>query len=111
MSDAGHPNEASTQDWHALRDLIAHVNKEIARALKTDGGKSYEGTWELRTPAIVDARHDSEWVLKLHCYLLGPARHYEWKAPTLGQVVRMAWEAVEAWALEDAEEDAHDPRH
>jgi hypothetical protein len=62
------------------------------------GGKSYEGKVEVVYPSYNDymSKHD-EWAVKLHLYVFGPNRHYEWRAATLDEAVSKAYEEVLSW--------------
>lgn len=75
-------------EFSALRKRLA----EALAALLKEGAhhKSYEGSWEL-TFCFNDVFRDPEgdappyfFLIKLHCYLMGPSRHYEWGRHFLG---------------------------
>jgi len=66
-------------------------------------GKSYEGTWEIRIE-MPDATDDPnaelppDWCkIKLHCYLIGPSRHYEWTERTVEKAFERCKKDVEKW--------------
>ena len=66
-------------------------------------GKSYEGAWEI-TFGIPDAIDDPEAVkgpdyckITLHCYLVGPGRHYDWKGKTPNEALKKCKADVEKW--------------
>lgn len=71
----------------------------------SDGHKSYEGTFELgfSYPSYFDKKWDGvsdepEYVtIMLHCYVIGPNRHYEWHGRTIEEAVNKAREEIESW--------------
>ena len=72
--------------------LFAYIDEMVRRG---DSGKVYEGTFEIifpsyfhdrnvRTFSLIHGDQNSRaWGIKLHCYLIGPARHYDWMAESL----------------------------
>ena len=72
--------------------------------------KSYEGTWEVLTsfPDYFQdetGTADADFVeITLHCYVLGPHRHYKWQGPTFLDAVKKAEAEVESW-IEAQEEE------
>lgn len=83
----------------------------IAYALSIDDcHKSYEGTWEVLTsfPDYFQdetGTADADFVeITLHCYVLGPHRHYKWQGPTFLDAVKKAETEVESWIEEQEEE-------
>jgi len=92
-----------------LADFRALVTAGIAkmRDEQGEGGKRYEG--QIKAEAYLPSIHNPEIddpasaSLTLHCYLLGPSRHYKWTAPTLEQALQVAIEDVETWvaAIDD----------
>ena len=66
-------------------------------------GKSYEGAWDIQI-GIPDATDDPDAKLPpdyckitLHCYLLGPSRHYEWTGETVEEAFKQCRKDVEKW--------------
>lgn len=68
--------------------------------------KSYEGTFELlfSYPNYFDELNaekeidDPDYVkIILHCYVLGPHRHYEWSGETIKEAVDKAKADIESW--------------
>ena len=87
--------------FDALRKLVMNA---IGRELEIDYcGKIYEGIleWTVRYPDCYDdpeAKAGPEfYVLKLHCYLLGPSRHYEWRGRTPEIVLNKAEKEIKSW--------------
>jgi hypothetical protein len=77
-----------------LEELRARLNAAILRAFAEDGyGKSYEGAWDIDLPSV----SDDQVRLSLHCYVVGPHRHYEWTGATLSECVAKARVTVEPW--------------
>lgn len=70
-----------------------------------DGCKSYDGTFELlfSYPCYFDERDNGkidsfDYVnIKLHCYVIGPYRHYEWHGKTIEEAVNNARKEIESW--------------
>lgn len=93
--------------FNKYSELRLMVNKAIGKYLEHDyGHKSYEGSWELNI-TFPDYFEDPtgtsgpEWVsLKLHCYILGPNRHYTWEG-TWKQVIEKAKKDIQEWIDED----------
>ena len=89
------------------------VYEYIKDYLKDDGDhKSYEGAWELLTcyPSYFDSEtfYDGPEavVATLHCYVLGPSRHYEWRGRTWKEAFEKAKRDIEEWAFLDEGGDA-----
>lgn len=92
---------SEVERFRKLRQMVA---EEINR-LVDDGceHKSYEGTWEI-TMCYPDAFEDpngvgrpDQVVIELHCYVLGPARHYTWRSSTFGEALKHCEEDVTEW--------------
>nr|DAF36859.1 MAG TPA: hypothetical protein [Caudoviricetes sp.] len=69
--------------------------------------KSYEGFMELviEFPDYFELGNSEEdapnqYVVRLHCYVLGPARHYEWRGRTLDEALDAAEEEIRMWIAE-----------
>ena len=93
-------------------NLRQRTAKAIARSLKIDPAhKSYEGTWEVEVsfpnyfedafgcalPDFVEIR--------LHCYVLGPSRHYRWIGNNFLDALRKAEAEVDSWSEELKEDE------
>ena len=83
--------------FDALRKLTMDA---IGRELEIDYcGKSYEGIfeWTVCYPSYYD---DPDAKAGLHCYVLGPGRHYEWKGRTLKNALDKAEKDINQWIRE-----------
>lgn len=85
--------------FDALRKMVMEAIEEVCEF----GGKSYEGTFEW-TVCYPDYWQDPEakagpelYILTLHCYLLGPARHYDWRGKTKAEVLDKAEREIKTW--------------
>lgn len=72
-------------------------------------GKSYEGLWEI-TIGTPDATEDPnaelppDWCkIVLHCYLVGPSRHYQWTGKSVEETFKRCKKDVEKWIAEALE--------
>ena len=65
--------------------------------------KSYEGAfeWTVCYPNYFDDETGDSgadhYVLTLHCYVLGPARHYDWRGKTMDEVLDKAEKDIDSW--------------
>ena len=87
-----------------FRKLRKEVMAAIRRQLEDDAGcKSYEGTFEWLTgyPCyFADETGTAQpdfYKLTLHCYVLGPSRHYEWMGATPDEVLDQAERDIHQW--------------
>jgi hypothetical protein len=53
-------------------------------------------------PNYFESRGDADcdpnaYGVELHCYVLGPHRHYKWNGSTLGEALRKATRDVKRW--------------
>lgn len=87
--------------FDALRKLVMDA---IRKQLEIDCCcKSYEGAfeWTVCYPTYFDDPEAKEapefYVLQLHCYVLGPARHYEWRGKTRTEVLDKAEREIKSW--------------
>lgn len=84
-------------------ELRKKVMKAISEIDLSYGCKSYEGTfeWNVCYPNYFeDETGDSgvcSFVLTLHCYVLGPARHYNWSGKTMDEVLDKAEKDIYEW--------------
>ena len=85
------------------------VMQAIRRELERDNScKSYEGTFEILVsyPDYFDQEYDNKpdqpdfYLIRLHCYVLGPGRHYEWKGRTLKNALDKAEKDINQWIRE-----------
>lgn len=87
-----------------FRILRKKVMKAIYEQLVDDPGcKSYEGAfeWTVCYPNYFeDETGDmgaTSFVLTLHCYVLGPARHYDWYGKTMNEALDKAEKDIHEW--------------
>lgn len=88
--------------------LRRKVMAGIKNALAIDCScKSYEGFMELviEFPDYFEMDGSEEdtpnwYVIRLHCYVLGPARHYEWRGRTLDEALDAAEKEISMWIAE-----------
>ena len=95
---------SDTEFFKAFNQLRKRFAKAVWREIrKGDGCKSYEGTWELLIgypDAFEDETGEAEpnfYRIQLHCYVLGPNRHYEWSGDTWEQALERCLTDVEGW--------------
>ena len=98
---------ATKQEYERFQKLRQKVMRGIAKALEEDCGcKSYEGCFEITTcfpNYFDDERGEKEaefYVITLHCYVLGSARHYEWNGNTFSKALDKAEKEIESWLTE-----------
>ena len=96
--------ELRKTDRERFDDLRQLVMKAIARELEEDPYcKSYEGAFEWTTcyPNYFDdpdgKAAPESYVLTLHCYILGPSRHYDWIGRTRSEVLDKAEKEIMSW--------------
>ena len=91
--------------------MFSQLRKQVAdyirNYLKEDcGHKSYEGTWEILTsyPSFFEdetASAPPDFArVALHCYVLGPSRHYGWDGKTLLEALNKCKQDIDQWVKE-----------
>ena len=87
--------------FQRLRKVVMQAIKE---QLAIDCScKSYEGTfeWTVCYPNYFDDETAemgaTYFVLTLHCYVLGPARHYDWRGKTMDEALDKAEKEIYSW--------------
>jgi len=85
------------EEFEALNRLQAEINRGL-EAMKGEPGKSYEGALELH----LAGKFEEYYTVILHCYLIGPGRHYAWKGKSLEAVLGAAAVTVSKWVDEQA---------
>lgn len=92
------------KDFIELQRIRTAVMRAIRDELAIDNYcKSYEGTFELTIcwpdyfEDSSDAAEPNFYKLTLHCYVLGPNRHYDWFGKTLAESLESCRRDVEAW--------------
>lgn len=102
----------SAEHWQRFAALRAELFQAIATSLAEDGHcKSYEGALAIHCPnyfedkAATEQDHgwlrDDAWGIELHCYLLGPNRHYRWAGSSFEEVLHKAETDIRAWINDD----------
>lgn len=114
VEDAG-PRPAH---WTRFVMLRAELFQAIATSLAEDGHcKSYEGALAIHLPNYFEeqaAHHDHGWLredcwgIELHCYLIGPNRHYRWAGASFEEALTKAEIDIRAWIRDG---DRFDIRH
>ena len=101
-------SEEFHQEFNALRRRLADY---IEWYLKEDcGHKSYEGTWELLCsyPSYFEDENASSppnfYRITLHCYIIGPSRHYHWDGNTWEDALEKCKRDVDSWIFAEYEE-------
>ena len=95
--------ERENTDHKQFELLRAKTFEGIKKALAIDSHcKSYEGAFEvlcLYTDYFEDSQAIAkpEVVIRLHCYVLGPSRHYEWKGKTFAEALAKADYDITYW--------------
>lgn len=86
------------------RKVMAGIKKALAIDCTC---KSYEGFMELVIEfsdyfEMGESEEDApnQYVIRLHCYVLGPARHYEWRGRTLDEALDAAEKEISMWIAE-----------
>ena len=85
--------------------LRQRVLDEIERQRKKgELGKMADGDMEL----IYRIKNDGfvQWFMTLHCYLIGPGRHYSWRGENLSAVLSAAEEDIDEWIVTEVTRDA-----
>lgn len=87
-----------------FRNLRKKVMKAIEEQLAIDSHcKSYEGAfaWTICYPDYFEDEDGSQnascFILTLHCYVLGPGRHYDWKGKTMDEAMDKAERDIYEW--------------
>lgn len=94
-------------DEERFSRLRKKVMQAIKRELEYDSySKSYEGTFEWTEcyPSYFEEEEGKTSIhyrLTLHCYLLGPGRHYDWRGETKAEVLDQAEADIGRWIGDD----------
>lgn len=85
-------------------NLRKKLFEAIRRELEDDNGcKSYEGALEVTLcfPNYFDDEYCDEcvvyYVIELHCYVIGPGRHYRWDGRSFDVALRKAERDIYSW--------------
>ena len=101
-------SKAEHERFQALRKKVMDsVRWELTQ---NDGYcKSYEGAFELIVgyPNYFEDEEATQgpdsYCIRLHCYVLGPARHYDWFGKTFGEALTKAEREIASWIEEDTD--------
>lgn len=101
-------NQLQMQRFNRLRKMVA---EEICACLALDGHcKSYEGTWELFV-SYPDYFEDETatakpnfYQISLHCYLIGPSRHYDWDGKSWDECLNKCELDIDEWCAVEVDE-------
>ena len=94
----------SREEQSRFKALRKAVMDAIAEELREDGHcKSYEGAFELIVgyPNFFEdeaaTSGPDSCCIRLHCYVLGPSRHYDWIGKTFSEALDKAEKEVKSW--------------
>lgn len=97
-------------EWQRFVTLRDDLLAAIRAHLQRDGHcKPYEGAFTLELPNVFN----SECVIKLSCYVIGPHRHYTWTGPTFAAALDQCERDVRMWIyadVDDEDEEEEDTR-
>ena len=95
------------QDKERFASLRKNVAEMIHDELMADSYcKSYEGTWELQVGFLNYFDDDTAtappnfYCITLHCYVLGPSRHYRWTGNSWGEALSACEKEIKCWKSE-----------
>ena len=110
MDDLELKIKSMDKEYKRFISLRRRVMQAIHRELELDDScKIYEGTFEILVsyPNYFDLKYDNKpdkpdfYIIRLHCYVLGPGRHYEWRGRTLKNALDKAEKDINKWIRED----------
>ncbi len=85
--------------------LFAAIKKSF---LEDSHCKHYEGAISIHVPNYFEQNYnnnsDDKWSIDLHCYVVGPSRHYTWPGPTLSCCIDKMDKDIDSWIKEEEEE-------
>lgn len=84
-------------------ELRQRIFADIKKELEEDGHcKSYEGalTISQEFPCYFDQDKDPYYVIELHCYVIGPSRHYKFNGKTLNECIDKLENSWNEWTRE-----------
>jgi len=95
----------TTRDLERLEAFRQMAFRGIKHSLEEDGScKIYEGEVVVRYPNYFEERDvERRMTLELHCYVLGPSRHYSWHGATLSEALDKAFADLVQWVKEEME--------
>lgn len=91
------------------------LRRKLFEAIKSQleldcGCKSYEGAFEITKcyPNYFEDEYGDGsailWVIELHCYVIGPHRHYRWDGRSFDVALRKAERDIYSWIQQEEEE-------
>lgn len=86
--------------------VFGHIKAQLA---KCGHCKSYEGAVNICPPNYFEQGDPEGWRLELHCYLIGPSRHYEWRGGSLAECLTKAEADLGRWLADDYESTDEEP--
>ena len=96
-------NEFFTQIEILRKMVFEAIGRERERG---EPGKSYEGIFEIHfeyPDQLSDIEADEKpcyCEIVLHCYLIGPSRHYRWKGRTMEESLKLCKKDIKEWCKE-----------
>lgn len=107
VSEAG----PSPEHWARFVQIRSELFKAIAQSLAEDGHcKSYEGALVIHLPNYFEESEATRgygwfgtgaWTIEMHCYLIGPNRHYRWEGKSFEDALHKAETDIRAWIAGD----------
>lgn len=100
------------KDYKRFLTMRHRVMNAIRIELEKDNScKSYEGTFEILVsyPDYFERTYENKqdepniYIIRLHCYVLGPGRHYEWIGATFKEALDKCEEDIKEWTVSDEE--------
>jgi hypothetical protein len=92
----------SENDLIRIEKLREKVFDHIKKSLEECGHcKSYEGAVRIVYPTYFTRGDPDCWGLELHCYLIGPSRHYEWRGNILAVCIDKAEKDINHWTSQE----------
>ncbi len=92
------------EEFNKVRRQVANA---IAKYLKDDCvHKSYEGTWDMLVsyPNYFEdetaTSNPDFYQINLHCYVLGPDRHYSWQGKSWREALEKCKRDIDVWTHE-----------
>ena len=79
-----------------LRKRVLDVVDQLRGA--GEPGKSYDG--DMSVEYFIGYDGEEKYKVELHCYLIGPSRHYSWSGKTLNAALNKAEKDINKWIAE-----------
>lgn len=92
--------------FFALRQRVFSAVRNMRR--KGEYGKVYEGAMRIQIDfGDADDERFQRFIIHLDCYLIGPARHYDWEGQTFREALKKAEKDIDKW-IKETENDVQD---